>query len=295
MPLYNKQNLDTALRNSSLGGATNRSMVITNGTVDPINDSVTLAITESLGDADLSNRYTGFGINLDALITTASGFYNGLNISMTVNNASIGSINSMSGFDVLVSPTSDVDISIVYGGTIDVDILGNGQYDDIVGLGVYSIQESSATVGNNSGIMLTTGADGGTTIVNNKTIEIGAPRDNGLMANNYGLYIGNQATIGGNTWAIKTGTGLVEFGDSLKVAGNLGFYGTTPIAKQASGANLTNSVTSGGTTDIINDVTVGVLNVTTAADGVTTRNAIYQLAKKLKQINDGLRSYGLFT
>lgn len=286
------QDLNDVMRNSGIGGATARSMVITNGTVDPIDTSNAFSIIENLTDADLSSRYTGFNVSLDALTTVGGGFYQGFSVNQTVNNASTGNINSMSGFYILVSPASDVDISTVYGGIIDVDILGSGAYDDVVGLGIYSLQESSAVVGNNSGLMISTGADGGTTIVTNKTIDIGSPRDNGLIANNYGLYIANQATIGGNTWAIKTGTGLVELGDSLKVAGNLGFYGTTPIAKQTSGANLTNSVTSGGTDDTIADFT----NLTVyATDAATIRNDIYQLARKVKQINDALRAYGLLT
>jgi hypothetical protein len=74
--------------------------------------------------------------------------------------------------------------------------------------------------------------------------------------------------------------------------GNMGFFGIEPVAQQTSGANLTNNVTSGGTTDQIDNWT----DLTTyATDAAAIRNAIYQLSRKLKQINDGLRSYGLFT
>lgn len=75
-------------------------------------------------------------------------------------------------------------------------------------------------------------------------------------------------------------------------AGNIGFFGVTAVAQQTSGANLTNNVTSGGTDDTITNWT----DLTTyATDAAAIRNAIYQLSRKLKQINDGLRSYGLFT
>lgn len=70
------------------------------------------------------------------------------------------------------------------------------------------------------------------------------------------------------------------------------FFGATAVVKQTSGANLTNNVTSGGTTDQIDDFTSLTVYATDAA---AIRNDIYQLAKKLKQINDGLRAYGLFT
>lgn len=75
-------------------------------------------------------------------------------------------------------------------------------------------------------------------------------------------------------------------------AGNIGFFGVTAVAQQTSGANLTNNVTSGGTDDTITNWT----DLSTyATDAAAIRNAIYQLSRKLKQINDGLRSYGLFT
>jgi hypothetical protein len=72
----------------------------------------------------------------------------------------------------------------------------------------------------------------------------------------------------------------------------IGFFVKAPAAQQASGANLTNSVTSGGTDDTIANFT----DLTTyATDAAAIRNDIYQLARKLKQINDGLRLYGLLT
>lgn len=74
-------------------------------------------------------------------------------------------------------------------------------------------------------------------------------------------------------------------------AAMIGFLGTAPVIQQTSGANLTNNVTAGGTTDQIDDF-AGTLYATDAA---TIRNDIYQLARKQKQINDGLRTYGLFT
>lgn len=36
------------------------------------------------------------------------------------------------------------------------------------------------------------------------------------ITNNYGLFIEDQGSVGSSNWSIKTGTGLVEFGDSLK-------------------------------------------------------------------------------
>lgn len=70
------------------------------------------------------------------------------------------------------------------------------------------------------------------------------------------------------------------------------FTVATPIVQQASGADLTNNVTGGGTNDTIADFSN---LITYATDAATIRNDIYQLARKLKQVNDALRAYGLLT
>lgn len=74
-------------------------------------------------------------------------------------------------------------------------------------------------------------------------------------------------------------------------AGLLSFFGGSAQVKQTSGADLTNNVTAGGSSDVIADFAASSY----ATDAATIRNDIYQLARKLKQINDGLRAYGLFT
>lgn len=73
---------------------------------------------------------------------------------------------------------------------------------------------------------------------------------------------------------------------------NIGFFGGAGATQQTSGANLTNNVTSGGTSDQIDNWT----DLTTyATDAAAIRNAVYQLARKVKQLNDGSRAYNLFT
>jgi hypothetical protein len=88
--------------------------------------------------------------------------------------------------------------------------------------------------------------------------------------------------VAGGTEVFRWGTGT--FGVFSKIA--------APAAQQTSGANLTNSVTSGGTDDTIANFTD--LNVY-AVDAAAIRNDIYQLARKVKQINDGLRLLGWLT
>lgn len=78
---------------------------------------------------------------------------------------------------------------------------------------------------------------------------------------------------------------------SFQAGGPCGFFFTGPVGQQVSGANLTNNVTAGGTTDQIDDF-AGALYAT---DATTIRNDIYQLSRKLQQVNDGLRAYGLLT
>lgn len=55
-------------------------------------------------------------------------------------------------------------------------------------------------------------------------------RQSGAVDNIIGLNIGNIAG-GSSGFAIKTGTGLVQLGDDLKVVGDVGFYNTNPVAK----------------------------------------------------------------
>ena len=72
----------------------------------------------------------------------------------------------------------------------------------------------------------------------------------------------------------------------------LGFFNAAPAVQQTSGANLTNNVTAGGTNDTIANFT----DLSTYAnDAAAIRNDIYQISRKLKQVNDGLRTLGLLS
>jgi hypothetical protein len=67
-----------------------------------------------------------------------------------------------------------------------------------------------------------------------------------ITIGNYPVYVGSSVTA----------TGAVSFGGGMAVSGNLGFYGTTPIA-QPSGANVVSNVISLGL--IASSATYGVL------------------------------------
>lgn len=75
-------------------------------------------------------------------------------------------------------------------------------------------------------------------------------------------------------------------------AGMIGVLGAAAVVRQTSGANLTNNVTAGGVDDQIKNYTGLTTYSTDAAD---IRNNIYQLARKLKQVNDAMRLYGWLT
>ena len=87
----------------------------------------------------------------------------------------------------------------------------------------------------------------------------------------------------GTTTGTKLGTATTQ---------KIGFFNSTPVVQQASGANLTNSVTAGGVDDTIADFSDLTVYANSAA---AIRNDIYQLARKLKQVNDALRLFGLLT
>lgn len=110
---------------------------------------------------------------------------------------------------------------------------------------------------------------------------------------------GGFATDGGNfgvdeTGAMSTVSLEIKANGFLSVAATseIGFFGATPAAQQTSGADLTNNVTSGGTNDTIADYSSLTVYATDAA---AIRNNIYQLARKLKQVNDALRVYGILS
>jgi hypothetical protein len=85
---------------------------------------------------------------------------------------------------------------------------------------------------------------------------------------------------------------LAQVWDTSGGAARIGVLGAAAVARQTSGANLTNNVTAGGTNDTITDWT----NLTTySTDAAAIRNAVYQLARKLKQVNDALRLFGWLT
>ena len=75
-------------------------------------------------------------------------------------------------------------------------------------------------------------------------------------------------------------------------ATGIGVFAVAPVARQTSAANLTNNVAVGGVDDTIANYTD---LVTYSVDAGAIRNDLYQLSRKVKQVNDALRLYGWLT
>lgn len=93
----------------------------------------------------------------------------------------------------------------------------------------------------------------------------------------------------GRNIQVGKGTGT-KFG--TETTQKLGWWNKSPVVQPTNGVDLTNNVTSGGTNDQIDNYT----DLSTyATDANAIRNNIYQLARKVKIINDALRLMGLMS
>lgn len=113
-----------------------------------------------------------------------------------------------------------------------------------------------------------------------------------------------QASLGTGTGAIGVldfkaaaaaqGSGSAQHTAStyISIGGGLAFFGVTKVAQQTRGATLTNSVTVGGSNDVIADFTDLTIYANAAA---TIRDNLYQLARIVRMHDVALRAYGLET
>jgi len=97
-------------------------------------------------------------------------------------------------------------------------------------------------------------------------------------------------TGGGDLSANRTFA--LDFSAAWAFVGNVGFYGTPPVAQRTQGATLTNNITSGGSANVLANYADLTLY---ANDAAAIRNNLYQLGQTLKTIVDGLRALGLFS
>lgn len=152
-------------------------------------------------------------------------------------------------------------------------------------------------------------ADTNATITNSHALYIESASLSPNVTSSWGLSV-NASTGAANNYAAQfmggnVGIGIASPAHLLDVNGNvhitgsldqdgstIGFFGTTPATQVVMGANLTNNVTSGG----VNNTIANYTDLTVYAnDAAAIRNNIYQLARSLKIIQDGLRTYGLLS
>ena len=102
-----------------------------------------------------------------------------------------------------------------------------------------------------------------------------------VLADTNGITMGDAKNIIVNaTTGTKIGTATTQ---------KIGLWNATPVVQQVGGVTLTNNVTSGGTTNQLDDFTSLTIYATDAA---AIRNNIYQLGRKLKLVTDALRTMG---
>lgn len=117
-----------------------------------------------------------------------------------------------------------------------------------------------------------------------------------------GFNLGGGAAAGGSVH-LDAGTGGTNNGDvvigvtlarSVLLGGattKLSFFGAVAANQPNAGGSITNSITAGGTADTFvnyTDLTVY------ATDAAAIRNNMYQLAAKVKKMDDALRALGIF-
>lgn len=101
------------------------------------------------------------------------------------------------------------------------------------------------------------------------------------------------APIASTNMTITKGLAFHVLAGGSQFDGNVGFYGTSPVAQGTGGQNVTNTVTDTGSTNgTIPDITNGTVYAT---DYPNLRNALFQLARMLKQDHDQMRALGFLT
>lgn len=215
------------------------------------------------------------GAELDTLTDTSNADSLHAHSALAATSAAISIVTTTSG-----------DVDITSAGAVDIDgtaIQINGTGD----MNFTSTQAAAATA-----LLMNIFADNNAATSGDTDLNIDANSLNGTARVNVNADAGGEVNIASDAVTQKVNIGNATVAEVNINGALMGIFGATAVAQQASGADLTNSVTSGGTNDTIADFT----DLSTyATDAAAIRNAIYQLARKLKQVNDGMRAYGLLT
>ena len=168
----------------------------------------------------------GVGTNNTAIAIAGTGVGNALTFGGDINlyRSAANLLASDDMFQALHTTTTLADEAAGYFSVTDTHSSGTK-----VGFeGVYAEALSTAAGNTTNVCALCTSADhsGSGTITNFWGLLVQATAHTGTVTNNYGIQVANQAG-GTNNWAIKTGTGQVEFGDIVEGAQNLTFKSGT--------------------------------------------------------------------
>jgi len=244
--------------------------------------NITLTAGSTGGNIIVGNSTVSNTISI-ASGTTAASATQTVNIATAATSTgkalvSIGNTNGASGL-TLSCGTGNMSLNPGATGTINI-----GTSDSV---GTITLGQTTDTNTINIGNAIT--ASGKT-----QTIAIGNSTASGGTLN---INIG-ASTAGTNTITIgKFGSNLVNVilgGDAIKIGDNagtdVGFFNTTPVAKQ-SVTDITNSIASGGTSNTLTNYT----NLSTySSDAAAIRGNFHQIGLKLNAIIDALQAYGLF-
>lgn len=271
-----------------------------NGTLGTLADRLTIA-------GDGTTTFTNAAINFSAASTILAETAADAQISIRGNRNA-----ATNAADVIINTTNTRTAGVILGAQNN----GTNRFQVLFHGGI-NIPQGNATSGTTQLLALTSGTHTGQTAgteVNQIDVNISATTTwqtgaiaaqrfvrvrQPTIAFNAASTVTDAATLsidgapvaGANATLTRSYALWIQAG-GFRVDGNIGFFNTVPVTQQVSGANLTNNVTAGGTNDQIDDYNDLVVY---ANDAAAIRNDIYQLARKLKQVNDGLRAYGMLT
>jgi hypothetical protein len=145
-------------------------------------------------------------------ITSSSSYLRGGTFQAKTNSGTTGNYRELTGgYFISANQSTSGTLGVVSGGKFFVNNISTGTITQASGMLIESLANSSGTV-----------------------------------TNNYGLYIDNQSA-GTNNYAILTNTGLIDFGDQVKIDGSQDTQQLIVQAHSTQTANLTEWQDSGGT------------------------------------------------
>ena len=268
----------------TLGVASATGLGISTGTITDPATGLNIATTWN----DAADTFDAFVI--DVTSTASSGSSRGLNLkvggSSIFNVTKAGLINSASSIVAANGASAIWSSGLTVGSTLQIGWSSTSGYTGTVDVLLYRDGPGILAQRNGSNSQLLNIENAYTSSTNNELVQLGF-----TSASNLAHLWTVKGSGGGTARPLALGADATEL-FRLDVSSKISFFGATTVVKQTSGANLTNNVTSGGTNDQVDNWTD--LSIY-AMDSAAIRNAIYQLARKQKQINDALRAYGLLT